>query len=146
MLAIIPVPCCNISMKLFVCIVGGIILAFPCFAWKPDPWSKTDISLEILSQGLLLVDWGQTLDIREREDEGYYEKNSYLGKYPSRGKVNKYFALSCLAHGLITWVLPVKWEVFGFTIHPRRLWQYGFIGVESPCVINNYQIGIRVNY
>lgn len=133
-------------MKIACLILLAVLVASPAYSWEPDPWRKTDVALEVLSQGLLLVDWGQTLDIREREDEGYYEKNSYLGKYPSRGKVNKYFALSCLAHGLITWVLPVKWEVFGFTIHPRRLWQYGFIGVESPCVINNYQIGIRVNY
>jgi hypothetical protein len=25
-------------MKLIVCILGGIILTSPCFAWEPDPW------------------------------------------------------------------------------------------------------------
>lgn len=144
MLAIIPVPCCNISMKLIVCILGGIILTSPCFAWEPDPWSKTDIALEILSQGLLLVDWGQSLDITKRDE--YYEKNAYLGKNPSRSKVNAYFALSCLTHAGITWMMPASARVFGLQFSPRRAWQYAYIGYESSFVANNYQIGLKVSF
>ena len=48
-------------MKLFVCIVGGIILTSPCFAWEPDPWSRTDVALEVAWTALHLMDLNQTL-------------------------------------------------------------------------------------
>ena len=131
-------------MKLFICILGGIIIASPCFAWEIDPWSGADIALEAVTVGLFLVDWGQTLDITERD--GYYEKNAYLGKDPSRGKVNKYFALSCLAHGLVTWALPVKCEIFGFRFNPRRIWQCGYIGYQCSVVHGNIEAGVRVSF
>ena len=125
-------------------LVIGVIICGPAHAWEPDPWSKTDIALEILSQGLLLVDWGQSLDITKRDE--YYEKNAYLGKNPSRSKVNAYFALSCLTHAGITWMMPASARVFGLQFSPRRAWQYAYIGYESSFVANNYQIGLKVSF
>ena len=125
-------------------LVIGVIICGPAHAWELDPCSKTDIALEILSQGLLLVDWGQSLDITKRDE--YYEKNAYLGKNPSRSKVNAYFALSCLTHAGITWMMPASARVFGLQFSPRRAWQYAYIGYESSFVANNYQLGLKVSF
>ena len=131
-------------MKIACVILLAVLVASPAYSWEPDPWSKTDIALEILSQGLLLVDWGQSLDITKRDE--YYEKNAYLGKNPSRSKVNAYFALSCLTHAGITWMMPASARVFGLQFSPRRAWQYAYIGYESSFVANNYQLGLKVSF
>jgi len=41
-------------------LVIGVIICGPAHAWKPDPWSKTDVALEVTWQALNLMDWHQT--------------------------------------------------------------------------------------
>lgn len=139
-------------MKLIVVIFGGLLLASPALAWDIplpdlDPWSRADIALEAVTVGLFLVDWGQTLDISDRHGESrLYEKNRIIGKEAKRSRVNVYFPLAALVHAGITWVMPAEAEIFGFTVHPRRIWQCGYIGYQCSVVSGNFEAGVRVGF
>ena len=136
MLAIIPVLCCNISMKLIVCIVGGIILASPCFAWEPDPWSKTDIALEVTWTALHLMDLNQTLQISANPDE-YIEGCPFLSDHPSRREVYKVFGIGWAVHALVAHILPRPY---------RNWWQIVWIGSSATSVQDNWSTGIRISF
>lgn len=115
---------------------------------QADHWTKADTYRELVGQGLILVDWGQTLDISRscNSDGEFYEKNSILGRCPSRGEVNRYFAASMLIHGGISYLLPTKGKLLGNEVNPRALWQYVTIGYQANTVYNNYRIGVRIDF
>lgn len=123
-------------MKLIVCILGGIILTSPCFAWEPDPWSKTDVALEITWTALHLMDLNQTLQISANPDK-YTEGCPFLRDHPSKGEVYKVFAIGWVAHALIAHVLP----------HPyRNWWQFLWIGSSATSVQDNWATGIHFSF
>src|SRR5690242_18600878 len=57
-------------------------------------FSTRDITLQTVSQGLLIADWQQTLDIKNHKT--LHEINPLLGHHPSDDHVNGYFA-ACVA-------------------------------------------------
>jgi len=123
-------------MKLIVCILGGIILTSPCFAWEPDPWSRTDVALEITWQALNLMDWHQTWQIADRPEE-YCERNVLLGEHPSKGKVNWLLPLSSVAHALAVHFLPKKY---------RTPFQVISIGWSGKAIRNNWEAGLHFSF
>jgi len=96
----------------------------------------SDVLLEAIFIGLVLVDWGQTLNIADNPQR-YHEYNPILGRHPSRGEVNTYFALAIPLHTVVTYALPQKW---------RKYWLVGTIVPQAVCVGNNFAIGLRVSY
>lgn len=65
-------------------------------------------------------------------DKRRTEINPLIGRHPSIGRVDTYFAASFLAHALVTDVLPARW---------RPAWQYVSLGLESAVVVRNTMIG-----
>ncbi len=104
--------------------------------YKPDPWTTDQILLQTASTTLGIIDWGTTLDIASNPDE-YWEINPVLGKHPSRGEVNRYFAASVLSKILITHLLPSKY---------RKWWLGLNIGISGYMVKNNYKIGLKMDF
>ena len=92
-----------------------------------------DITLELLYQVALYVDYKQTREISK--SELYYEKNPLLGEHPSASRTRNYFIAAGLAHAGITALLPQG--------KYRTLWQGITLSVEAGVVYSNYQIGIR---
>jgi hypothetical protein len=131
-------------MKTIAAIFLMFSLSAPVFA--VDPMSRTDIVLELVFFGIYAVDWGQTLAITNHEDNGYYEINPVIGKHPSRARVNTVFAACALGQIAGTILLPARYNFFGAAVHPRRIWQLAFIGVSSACVVNNFRIGLHVEF
>ena len=118
-------------------IVIAILLLVPCsvHAWEIDEWTTQDTILQVTCSALKTVDWLQTREIAV--NPRYYETNPILGKYPSRSKVDIYFASTILAHGLVSYLLP----------HPYRTWwQCCWIGISATNVCHNYRIGIRIGF
>jgi hypothetical protein len=105
-------------------------------AWEIEPWSKTDIALEAVCLGLIMVDWGQTLNSADNT-ERYKEHNPALGNHPSRGRVNTIIPLSMIAHAGIAHVLPGKW---------RKAWIVSTIAVEIRAVRQNHSVGLKVTF
>jgi hypothetical protein len=99
-----------------------------------DEWVPADKYREAAFMTLHTVDWLQTRTISKHEY--YYEQNIYLGKHPSTGKVDKYFAATAIAHYLIADRLSPEW---------RKAFQYVSIGISGGAVLNNVSLGIRMD-
>lgn len=100
-----------------------------------DEWTKKDTALQASYAVLHVIDWSQTIRIQEKKNEGHSEGNYILGKYPSRKKINGYFASTLVGHYLVA-----KWFD-----HPHRtIWQSMWIGVEYHIVNRNDKKGIKI--
>lgn len=102
-----------------------------------DKWTKSEICLQVSSIGLQVIDWGMTLDIVDRKDEGYWEINPILGRHPSRGDVNIYFAISIASNMLVSHLLPSDW---------RKAWLSSRIIVSCYLIDRGHGIGLRLNF
>ena len=114
-------------------ILSALLLSSTLFAG--DPWSTKDKVLEGAFVAATVLDWRQTLDIKNHP--GLHEQNSILGRHPSNSTVNTYFATSILLHAVVADQLHGKW---------RTAWQSVWIGLELGTVQRNYALGIRLNF
>lgn len=114
----------------FVALVLLLVLPVNCQAW-----SGKDTALEVISEGMTVVDWGQTQDIRNHN--GMIELNPILGRSPSRGAVNAYFISVLAIHPVISIALPESC---------RTIWQSIYIGVEWTAISSNYNGGLRLSF
>jgi hypothetical protein len=130
-----------------------------------EPWSKDDVNRQAVLTSMLVADWGQTLDIeRHRGDRtevitygpqlsrevprtetrsfvennnGMHEHNLFLGRNPSRGRVNGYFGVAIVGSYLAADALPPVW---------RARFQYALIAVQVVVVSSNYSLGMKVRF
>lgn len=133
--------------RISLCIVIIMLLygSHVCAAeWFSD-FDKNDLMWQAGSTFVTVLDWGTTLDIVDRPDE-FHETNWYLGEHPSRGKVNKYFAIVIAANWGIAWALPTDAEILNYHVKPRRWFQYVWVGAETAVVAHNLSIGLRFNF
>jgi hypothetical protein len=98
---------------------------------------------------LQVADWGQTRAIANgytseytdgngiKKTRAYYETNILLGKHPSTGRVDTYFAASIVGHTAVAYLLPQPY---------RRIWQSLFVIVEAHFVIRNDSIGLKIDF
>jgi hypothetical protein len=98
-------------------------------------WTTMDTSLEVVYGAFHVMDWSQTLHF-VRNPERYYERNNILGRYPSEGRVNSYFALTLAGHAAVAYVLPKPW---------RTIWQSVWIGIEANQVNRNRELGVGIS-
>ncbi len=127
----------RVTLCALMLIIGTQATAY-AWEWKADPWTKRQMLMQGLTTCSYVIDWGQTLNITDRYDEGYFEKsNSLLGENPSRGEVNTYFASLIVTHLLITHVLPSKY---------REPWLIGTFAISVSMVHNNYSIGLHCKF
>lgn len=116
----------------------AVLFAARC-ASAQDPWSSSDVVREAAVVALSAADWGQTLDIVRLRDAGcdMWEQNPMIGRHPTRGQVNRYFAASILLHVGTVWVLPARF---------RPAFQLVSIGFEAGIVGHNARLGLRVTF
>jgi len=120
-------------MKTLFCIICFLLLAPPIWSYEfAEKWKTQNTMLEVTFLGLWIADWHQTGLIVDN-DEGWYERNTTLGKNPSHKEVNMYFALGALLHPLASMFLPSL---------TRLGWQYTSIGYEARTVHLNLTIGL----
>jgi hypothetical protein len=109
-------------------------LAVPSVTYGLDEWSTRDTVLEIAFATTVAMDWKQTAWALEN---GYYETNPLLGRYPSRTRLG----LSCLA--------VVAGHVGVAKLLPRNLrtaFQIISISIESSVVYSNFTIGAKLAF
>jgi len=115
-----------------------LVVSFSANAEMFDEWSSDDSIRQAVATSTIIIDWGQTLDISSKcENTSIYETNPILGRCPSRGEVNKYFAASVGVNYLISRALPKKY---------RKGWQYMTIVYQAGFISNNYNLGIKVKF
>ena len=64
--------------------------------------------LEYAFAAMLLVDYGQTRDIRNHPDR--YETNRLLGPHPSDVRIRNYFLTAAVVHPVVTHLLPEQYR------------------------------------
>ena len=114
------------------------ILFFSTLASATQPWSTQDKVLEMGFTASLMMDWGQTRDIKKwSAGSNRHEENPIMGMHPSNATINNYFISSLVLHAIIADQLSGKW---------RTAWQAAWIGLEVGTVQRNYALGIRLNF
>lgn len=105
---------------------------------RPAEWTKAQ-KKEAAYLGLHLADWAQTRNLTRKFNDGgtWHETNPILGKAPHQDKVDAYFALTGLAHYLLSKNLPEKW---------RDPFQNVTIGMEAGAIGNNINLGIKTKF
>ncbi len=113
-------------------LIIAIIVIAPCGC---SNFSTQDTILQSISQGMLVADWSQTLDIKNHPS--LHEINPILGNHPSNSAVNGYFAASVAANQCVANMLDGS---------ARTYFQTGVIILESLAVSNNHALGIRLSF
>lgn len=111
-----------------------ILCLLSACSYRPDPIRKADVVRHSVMTGLMVLDWQQTLEIANNGPEYHESINSFIGKHPSEGQVNTYFAVSYGVKSVVAWLLPQKW---------REPFQYLMIGGSAVCVGRNWEIGLQ---
>ena len=115
-----------------------------------ENWKPRDTYLQTTFIAITAIDWMQTRSAARNDwiidNNRQYETNPFLGKYPSRSRVDTMIGLGILGHTLVAMILPSKFEILNMTIHPRTIWQSFFIAVEITAVSNNHYMGVRIEF
>jgi hypothetical protein len=98
-------------------------------------WTAMDTSLEITYGAFHVMDWTQTLHL-SRNPNGLHELNTIMGRNPSEGRVNSYFAMTLAGHAAVAYMLPKPW---------RTIWQSVWIGIEYDVVRQNREAGLGIS-
>lgn len=117
-----------------------LMLAIATNSWANEDaqkWTTLDTGLQLTYTVAHVMDWTQTLHIA-RNPNKYYEKNAdaYIGKHPTKKKVNAYFAPTFLIDTVISYSLPKPY---------RTIWQSFRIGMIYSTVQANRHIGIGIS-
>jgi len=91
----------------------------------------------VASNIAIAADWGTSLNITDRYDEGYWERNKILGRTPSRGDVNRYFvARTMLNYNMARYMQQPwdKWSLYLTTI------------AHGKAASDNIGIGLKVDF
>ena len=116
--------------------LSAILFLFSNFSHADwNEWSNTEKNLFYASEISLLIDWKQTLDIQKNPN--LQEINPILGKHPSDGYINNYFAVALVSNYLIAdyfkdyriYILSGVTAVETLTIYRNK--RYG-IGIGIP--------------
>lgn len=101
-----------------------------------DPWNTEQKVALTIAVSAIAIDWLQTRQIAKNPDK-FKEYNPVLGKHPSVGEVNVYFAIATGALLLVADFLPSEYRtaVLG-----------GIAFMEVSMVGNNYVHGISVRW
>lgn len=113
-----------------------IILILLNSSTHAEEWMYTDTKREAVYLTFHTIDWLQTRTIAHNPDK-WHEQNAILGKHPSIDRVDRYFALTGLAHIAVAYYLPSEY---------RKAFQYITIGIEMGIVAHNLSVGVEVRF
>jgi len=121
----------------FQALLVGLIL-YSCSA-QADDWTPDDTKRQIAASIAIAMDWGTTRNFTKRYNEGYYEKWSpiLVGSHPSTSRVDTVMSL---------WMVGNYFIARNLNKSDRKIFQYVTIGVHGAATINNYAIGLRVDF
>jgi len=115
-----------------------------------DNWTWKDTTYQGVFLATLGGDYAQTHTQAKNnwyiDGKRYHETNPFLPKHPSIKDVDIHYAGCAVVHTLIALALPPEAKVFDFKINPRRIWQMVWIGIEAGYVVNNYSVGVRIEF
>lgn len=113
-------------------LVAACFLASTCL-FAADPWTKTQVGMEIASEVGIACEWAQMMD--STSINGFDAK--LMSRHPSRGRLNNYFIGWLIVHPIISYNLPSKY---------RTGWQAATISFELVVTRNNANVGCRCKF
>ena len=113
-----------------------ITIALLTLPTKSIAWDHKDTALQATYTIAHVLDWGQTRHLA-RHPTTHAETNKLLGKHPSPGQVDRYFATTLLLHTTIAYLLPSE---------ARSVFQLITIGIEGGVVKRNYSLGVHATF
>lgn len=119
--------------KLFL----AIALLFSGTTWADNrAWTADERAWGATAALVTLADWATTRDLTRRYNEGYYERNPVLGRYPSTDRVDIHFAVG----GVITYLIADNLDRY------RKPFLMGYTAIELIVVNNNLNIGLKMKF
>ncbi len=110
----------------------ALALAVALSGCANEPWDTTDRVLGYTALGAAVADWGQARYIAENPAQ-FQDKNPFLGKHPSRAKVDAYFIGAIGGGYLLADALPSRY---------RKLFLGSTAVIEISVVHDNRAIGV----
>ena len=118
-------------MKLIIILV---VVLSGC-SYPGEKWTKTNYALHGVMTTTMAADWLQTKEIAR--NDRWHEKNKILGKHPNQKEVNLYFLGAWIFNTGITHFTKSQF---------RFVPQIGVTAIHGKAVIDNHNLGIRVNF
>jgi hypothetical protein len=120
--------------KIFACLLMSVMVNLA--QAETRPWTSEERAWGWAAGTLLVGDWLTTRNMTQRYNEGYYERNSFLGSHPTIAQVNRHFMISVP----LIFLVADNWE------SQRKHWLMGVTVLEAAMVANNLRIGLRIQY
>lgn len=106
-----------------------------CVAAHAGDWTDSERNMFVLNETLLVTDWLQTRNIVKRPDI-FYESNPILGRHPSMGAVNTFFAAQLVG----------SYYLADYLGKDRMLWLQINTVVRGANMIRNNSIGLTMRF
>lgn len=100
------------------------------------PWTQEERAWGYAAGAMLLGDWLTSRNMTKRYNEGYYERNPFLGSHPTTAQVNRHFMISVP----LIFLIADNWE------SQRKHWLMGVTVIEAAYLANNLSIGLKIQY
>lgn len=107
-----------------------------CSVAAGDAWSEDQRKMGAALAAVTIVDWAQTRFIADNP-ERFHETNLIIGRHPSIGRVDRYFATSMLIGAAVLDALPTEYRDYAL--------RAGLV-LEVLVVSNNARIGVGVKF
>lgn len=107
-----------------------------CSVVAGDAWSEDQLRMGAALAAVTVVDWAQTRYIADNPDS-FHETNPIMGRHPSIGRVDRYFATSILVGAVVLDALPSEYRDYAL--------KAGLV-LEVLVVSNNARIGVGVKF
>lgn len=107
-----------------------------CSVVAGDAWSEDQLRMGAALAAVTVVDWAQTRYIADNPDR-FHETNPIMGRHPSIGRVDRYFATSILVGAVVLDALPSEYRDYAI--------KAGLV-LEVLVVSNNARIGVGVKF
>ena len=112
-------------------ILGAFLLFSGAPAYALD-WSEEDTERQLIFYGLKVMDWRQTLSVKN--DSHLAESNTLLGSHPSDMRIHKFMMGGMLLEtGIAAYLEPES----------RAYFQYVMIGFTGFTVASNWRVGAK---
>jgi hypothetical protein len=104
-----------------------------------DEWAPVDTGLQAAFIVATVVDVLQTHDCLWGRGRKWdcYEANPFIGKHPSRLKLDLMAGSAIVVHTLVAYLLPRPW---------REFWQLAGLGIESAMATDGIQLGLTLRF
>lgn len=107
-----------------------------CSVVAGDAWSEDQLRMGAALAAVTVVDWAQTRYIADNPAR-FHETNPIMGRHPSIGRVDRYFATSILVGAVVLDALPSEYRDYAL--------KAGLV-LEVLVVSNNARIGVGVKF